>query len=827
MSQDQFPRLLLVEDNPPDAEYIREMLREAMDRSLDRGRELAGERLTDGGTPMLTHVTELEPGLRLLEERSFDALLLDLNLPDSSGLETLSTVYERTETVPVVVLTGLLDREVAMEALRIGAEEYLVKDEITPELLVRTIYHAIERTAREREQKRYETLIEESTDVSVIVDPDGTLRYLTPSVENVLGYRSEELVGEDVLEYVHPEDRDAVRSQFRRLSEDAGHRSTVECRFEHADGSWVSLHARGRNLLDDPIVGGIVVYTRDITERKRHERRLEALNRTNHELTLAETPREIADTALDAVGRILGYEIGCVRLYDPDENSFEVVAMTEEARSFVDSRPAFEMERTQAGRVFRRQEPAVSESSEGDGHGCLHLPLGQAGVVTVVVPAGVESAELQVAEALAASVRTALERADREQRLRAGEAELRRQHDDLETLHRINLLVREIGDHLVNATTREELQQAICDRLVSSELYRSAWIGQVQYPGEELSVRTGAGIEEAYLEGLDAMPVSELADGAVAAVLATREVQVVRQYAVDTPDGEPADDTNVEATAAVPLGIGDRINGVLVVNGVREEVFSEEALAGFESLGRLAGFAVDALRTREVVLSDTTVEVELAVEDPGFFYHRLTRELDCRCRLERSIPIDGGRVVHYHTVEGAESEAVVELAASEGSIEEADVLSERGEGFVLQTITDGSPVEGVLAAGARIREAVAEEGAGRIVIEAPQSVEIREVVGAFERGFADVDVVAKRRRDRSVRTADDVWEEVPGELTEKQRSAVEAAYAAGYWDWPREVTAEELAGSLGISSSTLHQHLRKGIQGVLGAVLDDPGEGHE
>lgn len=81
--------------------------------------------------------------------------------------------------------------------------------------------------------------------------------------------------------------------------------------------------------------------------------------------------------------------------------------------------------------------------------------------------------------------------------------------------------------------------------------------------------------------------------------------------------------------------------------------------------------------------------------------------------------------------------------------------------------------------------------------------------------------MAKRELDQSIQTADEFRQSVEGGLTEKQRSAIESAYASGYYDWPRAITAEELSNSMGISSSTLHQHLRKGIYTLLSTYFEE------
>jgi diguanylate cyclase (GGDEF)-like protein len=119
---------LLIEDNPGDVRMIREMLLEI-------------ERL-----PFETEsIVKLSEGLKRLSEVKFDALLLDLGLPDSNGMETLVKVISQYPELPVIVLTGLADEQAGVRAVHQGAQDYLTKGEINSDLLIRSIRYAIER----------------------------------------------------------------------------------------------------------------------------------------------------------------------------------------------------------------------------------------------------------------------------------------------------------------------------------------------------------------------------------------------------------------------------------------------------------------------------------------------------------------------------------------------------------------------------------------------------------------------------------------------------------------------------------------------------------
>ncbi len=120
----------------------------------------------------------------------------------------------------------------------------------------------------------FRSLLRHGSDIFTILEADGTIRYASPSIKCVLGYKPEELIGKSAFDYVHPEDLETVLAAFAKGLTARGAARRVEYRFRHADGSWRHLEGMGNNLLDDPSVRGIVVTSRDITERKRAEEEL-------------------------------------------------------------------------------------------------------------------------------------------------------------------------------------------------------------------------------------------------------------------------------------------------------------------------------------------------------------------------------------------------------------------------------------------------------------------------------------------------------------------------------------------------------------------------
>jgi diguanylate cyclase (GGDEF)-like protein/PAS domain S-box-containing protein len=155
------------------------------------------------------------------------------------------------------------------------------------------------------------TVVENSSEIVKIVDPDGTLRYASPAFERMLGYAPEEAIGTmNVLDHVHPDDLPHVLEETEKaLSEGGIITNKAEYRFRHKDGSWRWLESVGTYLLDDQAVNGVVVTSRDVTERKEAEERYRTLVEQIPAVTYID-PVDDPDTSLytsPQIEEMLGY----------------------------------------------------------------------------------------------------------------------------------------------------------------------------------------------------------------------------------------------------------------------------------------------------------------------------------------------------------------------------------------------------------------------------------------------------------------------------------------------------------------------------------------
>jgi PAS domain S-box-containing protein len=194
-------KVLLIDDNPGDIRLIQEMLKE-------------------GGVKLKMDLADrLSTGLEHLMKGAPDVILLDLGLPDSQGFDTFKRVHTQVSHVPIIVLTGLADKTLALKAVREGAQDYLVKSRIDNNLLVRAVRYAIERKRVEKalleSQRTLEAVVETAPSLIVLTDPEGQILLFNRACEELTGYKREEVLGKTIPElFLPPEWIPVVQKRF-------------------------------------------------------------------------------------------------------------------------------------------------------------------------------------------------------------------------------------------------------------------------------------------------------------------------------------------------------------------------------------------------------------------------------------------------------------------------------------------------------------------------------------------------------------------------------------------------------------------------------------
>jgi PAS domain S-box-containing protein len=260
---DKTVKVLLVEDNPGDARLIEEML--------------SGVGVS---TFSIEHADRLSTGLERLAADGIEVVLLDLGLPDSSGLDTFISAYAQSPQVPIIVLSGLEDEVLAVDSVRRGAQDYLVKGQVDSNLLTRAMHYAIERKQAEKAlleaEEQFRTIVETAPSILMISDAKGNNVYVSPNCEEISGYTQEELLSR-LIWWVHDEDIPKAKEFFERTFREGMGFKDFEYKAVKKNGDLWYASSSWEPLKDEEgKFKGICFQTIDITERKRAGDQLKA-----------------------------------------------------------------------------------------------------------------------------------------------------------------------------------------------------------------------------------------------------------------------------------------------------------------------------------------------------------------------------------------------------------------------------------------------------------------------------------------------------------------------------------------------------------------------
>ncbi len=260
-------KVLLIEDNPLDARLIREMVAEVQARA-------AGESLFE-----IEWMGSLATGLAYLEREDVEVIILDLALPDSRGIDTFSKIYAQAPRIPIVLLTGVDDEDLAIQVVRRGAQDYLVKGLVEGHLIVRSMRYAIERKRAEEEIRKFKTIADKANYGVIISELSGKITYVNQNFAEVHGYEIAEILGNDLSIFYNDEQLKRVEELTRKLYTE-GSFSAQELWHRHKDGTEFPMLVNGiivRSEQDKPLF--IAATMIDITEMKRTEDELRKLSR--------------------------------------------------------------------------------------------------------------------------------------------------------------------------------------------------------------------------------------------------------------------------------------------------------------------------------------------------------------------------------------------------------------------------------------------------------------------------------------------------------------------------------------------------------------------
>ncbi|MEX2491584.1 MAG: PAS domain S-box protein [Nitrospirales bacterium] len=266
-------RVLLIEDNTADAHMVRERLKDAT-----------------GLSPFhITHAHNLTEGITFLKSESFHVLLLDLNLPEVNGLETVERIRSVNSTTPLVILTAIEDEPLTLEAIKLGVQDYIPKSQMHSALLCRILSYAMERDRNERKRQesesKYRMFVEGAVGLAfILLDLEGHITHWNSGAERLFGYAEKAVVGKYFALLFTPEDQENGRPEKELRYAERSEKGDDDHWVVRADGTrfWASGAVTAVRNAQNQLIGYAKVI-RDQTIQKETRDQLAELNKTLEE----------------------------------------------------------------------------------------------------------------------------------------------------------------------------------------------------------------------------------------------------------------------------------------------------------------------------------------------------------------------------------------------------------------------------------------------------------------------------------------------------------------------------------------------------------------
>jgi len=699
-----------------------------------------------------------------------------------------------------------------------------------------------ERKERERELEQYERIVETVDDGIYAVDDDARFVLVNDAFCEMLGYEREELLGKAAADLYDEAYAPVVEERVAAVAAGERDAATIEFELRAVDGSTVPVETRYEPFPYEDGTGRCGVV-RDISERLDRERELQ--RRVRQQAVVTDLGRRaLEERDLDAlmteaaqqVAATLDNDYCKVLELDGDELLVRQGVGWDEGIVGEATVPAA-AEDSQAAYTLRSNDPVVVEDLRTEqrfgGPDLLRDHDVRSGISVVVGssenpwgilgthdtdPATPSEQDVNFVQSVATILATAINRHRYEGRLVS-------QREQLAALNSLNEVVRGITDAVVAQSTREEIEQAVCDHLAAADSYRFAWIGTVDGSSQTVEPRAEAATE-GYLDGITISvdPADERSGGPTGRAFRTGEVQVtqdIRTSGAHDPWREHVDSHDVRSSAAIPIVYEGTTYGVLNVYADRPNAFEGRERTVLAQLGEVVGHAIAAAERKQALLSDEVVELEFQITDL-FETLGLAERPDGRFSFDHVVPVGDDEFLVYGTASEAAADTVSDLVDrlphwADVSFQSPD--DDGGDrGFELRM--RGPPVLSTLASlGGSVEEAVVEDGDYRMTLHASPNTDVRQVIEAVTDAYPQATMLRRQQVTKADASERSTRSLLAG-LTDRQRTTLEAAYHAGFFEWPRDASGEDVAESLQVSPPTFHQHLRKAEGKVFGGLFE-------
>ncbi|AGB37836.1 bacterio-opsin activator domain-containing protein [Natronococcus occultus] len=452
-------------------------------------------------------------------------------------------------------------------------------------------------------------------------------------------------------------------------------------------------------------------------------------------------------------------------------------------------------------RALERQEPVTAD---------VYDPVTDAWLETHIEPAGTS---------VTGCLRDVGERKEHDRRVD-------QQRERMEGLRGVYSVMRAINGVIVTDATRDELERITCETLADEPGYEFAFVAAVDSGSGNIVRRAEAGVE-GYV---DRIPLSTDPDdpagrGPAGRAIRSQQLQVSNDVLAD-PDFEPwreeARELGYRSAAAIPIVHEGGLYGVLGVAGTNRNAFTDQVAEGLGQLGDVLGHAIAAIERKRALMSDQLIELEYEIADgvgvfdgPSMDGHRVD--------FERVVQVDDDRFLEFGVTAAETFPKLETLADCIPHWKGVEPIDESAGEVTFELEIASPPMFSVVAShGGYVESAALEAGDYRVTVHLPESADVRAVTEAIREVYPEATNVARRQVTPSEDSIAQLQDHLYGVLTDRQRTVLETAYYAGFFEWPRHSSGEEIAETLGITPATFHEHLRSAQHKIVAAVFNEP-----
>lgn len=685
----------------------------------------------------------------------------------------------------------------------------------------------------EQEETGAETAVERTTLEKnelplCVISPEKEIKYVNGSYQELVGCHGDEVVGKNLKFLCNGCEDTTV---FQKLNAGIAEEETTEvegvCYRKDGEPFWCHVTASPLYREDERLQGYLLTL-RDVTDRQskklrlaRRRKILDTINEGIHDMYSADTAEEVESAVVESTSEIFGeavfyrWEDGSLHsnrskiedgrdspaweAFTRDEfmvtkiEDGEEVSTETHSKTDIENRWSFEKE-------YLRKE-------EGDGSVEIRLdiPVGKQGILCVHSDYFCEHAKKFLGSIVAAA-ETSFRSVEKEELLRQLNHKLESQNEELRRLSEIGNVVRETMTKVVGADSQDSIEESFCENLLEIEGWEFGWF--VEKDSEGLSVRHEcedgeSSFSDRLIRSVEGSPLSEsLKDGEVRITddVARSEATEWRKTVLDE---------GFLSVATVPVTYGSREFGVFEVYSTEPDSFSGEYSETLVDVAEIIGYALTSTEQVESILSGGFSQVTLSIEfeDVDCFFSRLVEETGEEFRINAIVPGKKDTVVYFKT--GADESKIREIA------DEKDVgISETMNGFEA-AVSDMSVVEQAMNLSGRVSRYSPGGNQLLVDIDLPQENEVRKLIDMVVDEHPSVELVAQKSEGEAEMSSMNPLRN----LTERQETVLRLAYESGFFESPRKKTGEELAESIGITSTTFHQHLRSAEKRLLESVI--------